>query len=162
MYVDYLTPPCDSPIGLLEIRANDQGVTHILFVESPSRPARPHPLIERCQAQLSEYFQGQRLEFDLPLAPTGTDFQQRVWTRLREVPYGETCSYATISAGIGSPKSHRAVGAANGRNPLAIIVPCHRVIGSNGRLTGYAGGLASKEWLLAHEQANRGFALQGQ
>ena len=160
MYMDYFTPPCDSPLGLLEIRANDRGITHLLFVEAPTQPPRPHPLIERCKAQLTEYFQGYRLHFDLPLSPAGTDFQQRVWLRLRDVPYGETCSYAMISAGIGSPKSHRAVGAANGRNPLAIIVPCHRVIGSNGQLTGYAGGIARKQWLLAHEQAHRDFALQ--
>lgn len=150
-YFDYLATPADSPIGLLEIRASDQGITHIGFVDEAARTAHPHPLIERCQAQLAEYFRGERRDFSLPLAPRGTDFQQRVWQRLREVPYGETCSYATISRGIGSPNSHRAVGAANGRNPLAIIVPCHRVIGSNGQLTGYAGGLARKQWLLRLE-----------
>lgn len=154
MYVDYLTPPHDSPIGLLQIRATEQGITHVLFVDAQTEPVRGHPLIERCKAQLNEYFQGRRQTFDVPLAPQGTPFQQRVWTQLREVPYGETCSYATISSGIVSPRSHRAVGAANGRNPLAIIVPCHRVIGSNGKLTGYAGGLGRKQWLLQLEQAN--------
>lgn len=159
MYVDYLTPPPSLPIGLLEIRANDEGITHVMFVDEPSTPARPHPLIERCKTQLEEYFEGRRRTFDVPLAPQGTAFQQRVWLRLRDVPFGETCSYATISRGIGCPKSHRAVGAANGRNPLAIIVPCHRVIGSNGQLTGYAGGLERKQWLLQHERAQHGDEL---
>lgn len=159
MYVDYLTPPSGSPIGLLEIRATDAGITHITFVDAQAEPARGHPLIERCKAQLEEYFQGRRRTFDVPLAPQGTDFQQRVWLRLREVPYGETCSYATISSGIGSPQSHRAVGAANGRNPLSIVVPCHRVIGSSGQLTGYAGGLERKQWLLRHEQAHMDYEL---
>lgn len=159
MYVDYLTPPPSLPIGLLEIRANDEGITHVMFVDEPSAPARPHPLIERCKTQLEEYFEGRRHTFDVPLAPQGTAFQQRVWLRLRDVPFGETCSYATISRGIGCPKSHRAVGAANGRNPLAIIVPCHRVIGSNGQLTGYAGGLERKQWLLQHERAQHGNEL---
>ncbi|WP_136067443.1 methylated-DNA--[protein]-cysteine S-methyltransferase [Modicisalibacter radicis] len=150
-YLDYLDTPPGSPIGLLEIHASEQGITHVRFVDEPARTPRPHPLIERSKAQLAEYFRGERRVFSLPLAPRGTDFQQRVWQRLREVPYGETCSYATISRGIGSPNSHRAVGAANGRNPLAIIVPCHRVIGSNGQLTGYAGGLPRKQWLLRLE-----------
>lgn len=159
MYVDYLIPPSDSAIGLLEIRATDAGITHIIFTDTQVETARPHSLIDRCKAQLEEYFQGRRQMFDVPLAPEGTDFQQRVWMQLRQVPYGETCSYATISSSIGSPKSYRAVGAANGRNPLSIIVPCHRVIGSNGQLTGYAGGLESKQWLLRLEQHHRDFTL---
>ena len=159
MYIDYFTPPSDAPIGLLEIRASDSGITHIAFVDAPTAPAHRHAMIDRCLAQLEAYFRGQRQTFDIPLAPQGTDFQQRVWRQLREIPYGQTCSYATISNGIGSPNSHRAVGAANGRNPLAIIVPCHRVIGSNGQLTGYAGGLERKQWLLHHEQANLDYRL---
>jgi methylated-DNA-[protein]-cysteine S-methyltransferase len=159
MYIDYFTPPSDAPIGLLEIRATDEGITHILFVDERTEAVRGHPLIERCKSQLVDYFEGRRQTFDVPLAPQGTAFQQRVWMRLRDVPYGETCSYATISSGIGSPRSHRAVGAANGRNPLSIVVPCHRVIGSNGQLTGYAGGLERKQWLLRHEQAHRDFTL---
>ncbi|SDL96699.1 methylated-DNA-[protein]-cysteine S-methyltransferase [Modicisalibacter muralis] len=158
MYLDYFTPT-DSPIGLLEIRASDAGITHILFVDEPVKAVNTHPLIERCKTQLEEYFQGRRQTFDVALAPQGTVFQQRVWLQLRGIAYGETCSYATISRGIGSPNSHRAVGAANGRNPLSIIVPCHRVIGSNGQLTGYAGGLERKQWLLRHEQAHMDFAL---
>lgn len=159
MYVDYFTPPFEAPIGLLEIRASDAGITHILFIDEPTMAVSAHPLIERCKAQLDEYFQGRRQTFDVPLAPQGTAFQQRVWLQLRDIAYGETCSYATISSGIGSPKSHRAVGAANGRNPLSIVVPCHRVIGSNGQLTGYAGGLERKQWLLRHEQANLDYEL---
>lgn len=159
MYIDYFTPPSDAPIGLLEIRATDEGITHILFVDERTEAVRSHPLIERCKSQLVDYFEGRRQTFDVPLAPQGTAFQQRVWMRLRDVPYGETCSYATVSSGIGSPRSHRAVGAANGRNPLSIVVPCHRVIGSNGQLTGYAGGLERKQWLLRHEQAHRDFTL---
>ena len=157
MYLDYFTP--DAPIGLLEIRANGAGITHILFVDEPANAVNTHPLVERCKAQLEEYFQGRRQTFDVALAPQGTTFQQRVWLQLREIAYGETCSYATISNGIGSPKSHRAVGAANGRNPLSIVVPCHRVIGSNGQLTGYAGGLERKQWLLSHEQAHLDYVL---
>lgn len=156
MYVDYLTPPPGTPFRLLQIGASEQGITHILFVDAPSTPVRSHPLTQRCKTQLDAYLQGRRQTFDVPLAPQGTAFQQRVWKQLSEVPYGATCSYAAIAAGIGSPNSSRAVGAANGRNPLMIVVPCHRVLGSNGRLTGYAGGLANKQWLLHHEQAHLG------
>ncbi|SHE44990.1 methylated-DNA-[protein]-cysteine S-methyltransferase [Modicisalibacter ilicicola DSM 19980] len=160
MYIDYLATPSDSPLGFLQIKATEEGITHIDFTDERSEPIAPHPLIEDCKHQLEEYFQGRRQAFDVPLAPQGTDFQQRVWRQLREIPYGETCSYATISRGIGNPRSHRAVGAANGRNPLSIIVPCHRVIGSDGQLTGYAGGLERKQWLLRHEQAHREYRLQ--
>ncbi len=155
MYLDDFTPPPDVPIGRLQIGATDEGITHIRFVDAPTEAVHGHPLIERCKAQLAEYFAGRRQVFDLPLAPHGTPFQQRVWQQLRAIPYGETCSYATISASIGSPNSQRAVGAANGRNPLSIVVPCHRVIGSNGQLTGYAGGLERKQWLLRHESRER-------
>lgn len=99
-------------------------------------------------AQLAEYFEGERTEFDLPLAPTGTEFQLRVWQQLRTIPYGQTCSYADIARGIGATNGFRAVGLANGRNPISIIVPCHRVIGANGSLTGYGGGLERKRFLL--------------
>ncbi|WP_227368827.1 methylated-DNA--[protein]-cysteine S-methyltransferase [Halomonas sp. M20] len=160
MYIDYLATPSDSSLGFLQIEATEAGITYIDFVDERSEPINPHPLIERCKTQLEEYFQGQRQAFDVPLAPEGTDFQKRVWMQLRAIPFGETCSYATISQGIGSPNSHRAVGAANGRNPLSIIVPCHRVIGSNGQLTGYAGGLERKQWLLRHEQEHLEYALQ--
>lgn len=154
MYVDYLAAPAGAPFRLLQVRATAQGITHVLFADEVTTPAHSHPLIERCKTQLDEYFQGWRQAFDVTLAPQGTDFQRRVWQQLRKVPYGETCSYATISRHIGSPGSYRAVGAANGCNPLMILVPCHRVVGSNGKLTGYAGGLETKQWLLHHEQAS--------
>ncbi|MGC3873424.1 methylated-DNA--[protein]-cysteine S-methyltransferase [Halomonas sp. GXIMD04776] len=160
MYIDYLTTPEGSPLGFLQIKATEAGITHIDFVDECFEPVKPHPLIDDCKTQLEEYFQGRRQTFDVPLAPQGTEFQQRVWRQLRAIAFGETCSYAAISRKIGSPKSHRAVGAANGRNPLSIIVPCHRVIGSNGQLTGYAGGLERKKWLLQHEQSHLEYALQ--
>jgi methylated-DNA-[protein]-cysteine S-methyltransferase len=109
---------------------------------------------EQTQAQLAEYFAHQRQSFDLPLNPQGTDFQKQVWQRLSLIPFGETISYGTLAENVGKPGASRAVGAANGRNPLSIIVPCHRVIAANGKLTGYAGGVDRKQWLLAHERSN--------
>ncbi len=103
-------------------------------------------------AQLEEYFAGSRTEFELPLAPAGTAFQRDAWTALRAIPYGATRSYAEQAAALGRPRAIRAVGAANGRNPIAIVVPCHRVVGSRGALTGYGGGVERKEWLLGHER----------
>lgn len=105
------------------------------------------------RSQLDEYFAGERRGFDLSLDPTGTEFQKRVWAALADIPYGETTSYGRVAATIGSPTSSRAVGLANGQNPISIIVPCHRVVGANGALTGYGGGLDAKRWLLAHELA---------
>ena len=110
------------------------------------------PVVAQCVNQLDEYFQAKRKVFELALAPQGTDFQKRVWAQLLEIPYGETVSYLDVARAIGNAKSIRAVGAANGANPLSIIVPCHRVIGSDGKLTGYGGGLWRKEWLLNHER----------
>ena len=111
--------------------------------------------LEEAKQQLAEYFAGQRQAFDLPLRMQGTPFQQKVWAALREIPYGETRSYGQIAAQVGNPKAGRAVGMANNRNPIAIIVPCHRVIGANGSLTGYAGGLSVKQELLALERRTR-------
>jgi methylated-DNA-[protein]-cysteine S-methyltransferase len=109
------------------------------------------PVLTAAMAQLAEYFSGRRQAFELPLAPRGTAFQQTVWQALRAIPYGATSSYGQIAAAIGRPSASRAVGAANGQNPLAIVVPCHRVIGAGGALTGYAGGIEAKRWLLALE-----------
>ena len=106
--------------------------------------------------QLDEYFAGNRREFTLPRNPVGTGFQEKVWAALAEIPYGETTTYAAVAATIGTPTGSRAVGLANGRNPISIIVPCHRVVGANGALTGYGGGLDAKRWLLAHELAHAG------
>ncbi len=152
----------DSPIGRLTIIASAQGLTEIRFpnqhsTQSASSPyARnsnkdsPH-YIEQALDQLRAYFAGKLTVFDLTLAPRGTDFQQTVWTQLRTVPFGATASYGAIAAAIGKPNAARAVGMANSKNPLPIVVPCHRIIGSNGALTGFAGGLDTKRWLLAHE-----------
>ncbi|GGX88685.1 methylated-DNA--protein-cysteine methyltransferase [Litchfieldella qijiaojingensis] len=158
-YLDYYQPPGETPLGLLRIRASEEGLTEVTFVETRDEPPRPHPHTQRCCEQLAEYFEGQRQDFDLPLAPQGTPFQQNVWAQLTKIPFGETCSYAEIAERIGQLTAMRAVGAANGRNPLAIVVPCHRVIGRNGQLTGYAGGLERKRWLLLHEQEHLPYSL---
>jgi len=110
-----------------------------------------HPVLLQAERELGEYFAGERTAFGLPLDPVGTDFQSRVWGALLAIPYGETRSYGNLAKQIGAPKASRAVGAANGRNPLSIVVPCHRAIGSNGALTGFAGGLAAKRYLLSLE-----------
>lgn len=109
-------------------------------------------MLDRAAEQLAAYFAGELTAFDLPLAPAGTEFQQKVWSQLRAIPYGETRTYGELATKLRRPTASRAVGAANGKNPLGIVVPCHRVIGASGDLTGYAGGLPMKKWLLAHEQ----------
>ena len=154
---DYYQPPA-ATLGLIRIQASDDGLTAITFMEptavDTADPApQPNAHTRLCQQQLAEYFAGQRTRFELPLAARGTSFQQQVWRRLCDIPFGTTASYADIAARLDNPRAVRAVGAANGRNPLAIVVPCHRVIGRDGSLTGYAGGLARKRWLLAHEGA---------
>lgn len=151
----------DTPIGTLRVVGDDDGVTRIDLPNAAAGPPRPEwrharrtlpgPLRE-AKRQLREYFDSGRRAFDLPLAPAGTAFQMRVWEALRGIPYGETVSYGELARRIGRPTASRAVGAANGRNPLSIVVPCHRVIGADGALTGYGGGLPVKETLLAHEQ----------
>ena len=161
----------DSPIGSIEIYATDIAVSRVEYIgeqmgeseeesggesRSPalsSQEAGAHPLLEEVRRQLDAYFAGDLRCFDLPLALEGTPFQRQVWQQLLSVGYGQTASYQEIAAAIDNPKAVRAVGAANGRNPVAIIVPCHRIIGSGGRakLTGYGGGLWRKEWLLRHE-----------
>jgi methylated-DNA-[protein]-cysteine S-methyltransferase len=149
----------DSPIGHLLLQTDGISLTG-LYMDVPSRPPRginewredanagPLPQAVR---QLGEYFAGNRLDFDLPLRLQGTEFQQRVWRALTEIPYGATWSYGELAKRIGNPNASRAVGLANGRNPISILVPCHRVIGADGSLTGYGGGLERKQWLLAHE-----------
>ena len=146
-----------SEIGLLEIVGTESGLTSVEFFEREtgtnySNPAEILPVVAQCVNQLDEYFQAKRKVFELALTPEGTEFQKSVWTQLLEIPYGETVSYLDIARAIGNEKAIRAVGAANGANPLAIIVPCHRVIGSDGKLTGYGGGVWRKEWLLNHER----------
>lgn len=157
--LDYYQPPQAEALGLLRLRANTAGLTEIAFVMEADAPARPSDVTERARAQLAEYFAGTRRAFDLPLGPRGTDFQRRVWQALATIPYGETRNYGEIAEQLGQRGSQRAVGAANGKNPIAIVVPCHRVIGRDGRLTGYADGLGRKQWLLAHEAGEVPFAL---
>ena len=141
-----------TPIGPLTLQADEVAVTAIRFGAGGAQDASP--LLDAAEAQLREYFAGARRTFDLPLAPHGTAFQQRVWAALRAIPYGETRTYGELAAAIGSPNASRAVGMANHRNPIPIIIPCHRVIGENGTLTGYAGGLEVKQKLLALEGIN--------
>lgn len=146
----------DSPIGRLLLVADDRGLREINF---PKGERAPDPAwqenanaLREPMRQLHEYFAGKREDFDLPLAPRGTPFQQTVWKELCRIPYGQTISYGDLARRIGNPNASRAVGLANGSNPIPIIIPCHRVIGSNGKLTGYGGGLQIKEKLLALEQ----------
>lgn len=149
----------ESPLGTLYIAANDDGITVIKFLDKLSSEERHHAtgnhtsceIIESAKAQLSEYFAGERTEFSLPLAAQGTKFQHAVWAALLTVKFGQTASYSDIAKQLDNPNAVRAVGAANGKNPISIVVPCHRVIGKNGTLTGYAGGLSRKQKLLALE-----------
>jgi methylated-DNA-[protein]-cysteine S-methyltransferase len=148
-----------SPVGKLKLVASAKALVAVLWEQE--RPNRvklgtmnldpQHPILIEAERQLSEYFAGRRLRFDLPLQLNGTEFQKKVWQALREIPFGKTRSYRDLARTVGLPKASRAVGAANGKNPLSIIVPCHRVIGANGALTGFAGGLATKAALLALE-----------
>jgi methylated-DNA-[protein]-cysteine S-methyltransferase len=146
-----------TPIGLLVLAADGAGLRHVLFEQDRWGPrergdwVRDPAALATARAQLAAWFAGELREFDLTLAPTGTAFQQQVWAALREIPYGAIASYGDIARRLGAPTATRAVGAANGRNPLPIIVPCHRVIGASGALTGFGGGIARKQWLLAHE-----------
>ena len=141
----------NSPLGPVKISATSGGICQVLFTDTIATAA-PSALTALAAEQLQAYFAGTLQQFSLPLAANGTAFQQQVWQALCTVPFGTTCSYADIANQIDNKKAVRAVGAANGRNPIAIIVPCHRVIGANGTLTGYAGGLDKKAWLLKHEQ----------
>lgn len=145
----------DSPLGKLLIAMNDRGVVAIHFPqENPTRnPDWQHKNLQCAAAeQLRAYFDGTLKTFDLSLAPEGTPFQLKVWEELQKIPYGKTISYKTLAQRLGNPKAVRAVGAANGKNPLPIVIPCHRVIGSDGSLTGYAGGLSIKKSLLDFER----------
>ena len=153
----------ESPIGRLKLVATDQGLAGILWQkERPGRVAfsRPvqdvsHEVLVEAERQLNDYFGGRRQAFDLRLDFAGTEFQRQVWAALLTIPFGETRSYAQIARQIGRPSATRAVGAANGRNPIAIVAPCHRVVGSSGALTGFAGGLEAKAYLLTLESGGR-------
>jgi methylated-DNA-[protein]-cysteine S-methyltransferase len=147
----------DSPVGQLTLVATDAGLHAVWWPDDPR--AQPfgdrddtHPVLRSAVIQLDEYFAGERRAFSVPLAPVGTPFQVKVWEVLQEIPYGHTITYGEQARRLGDARKARAVGAANGRNPISIIVPCHRVVGASGALTGFAGGMDAKQWLLAFER----------
>lgn len=142
-----------SPIGIIEIKADEESILSISFLdeEKESTELAENAITKKCKQQLEEYFNSERNEFDVPLNLSGTEFQNKVWLGLQIIPFSKTISYLQLAKNLGDPKCIRAAGTANGKNPFAIIVPCHRVIGSNGDLVGYAGGLWRKQWLLEHE-----------
>jgi methylated-DNA-[protein]-cysteine S-methyltransferase len=149
----------DSPLGPMLVTADDNGITHVDFVGAKyTKPVQPGwvedpkaPALAACRKQLDEYFAGTRTDFDLPLAPQGSEFQQRVWQEIARVPFGETITYGELAKRAGTPGHARAAGAATGRNPVGVVIPCHRIVGSDGSLTGYAGGLERKRGLLELE-----------
>jgi len=155
------TTTMKSPVGTLTLIADNKGLNAILWEkEKPHRvplqataEKKENPIFENAKKQLQEYFEGRRQKFNLPLSLAGTAFQKEVWQALAEIPFGEVRTYGEMAAKIGRPKAQRAVGAAIGRNPVSIVVPCHRVIGSDGSLTGFAAGLQTKSFLLRHENA---------
>lgn len=150
------TTDMDTPLGRLRLVTQNDCLTRIEFLndQAAASPARdPDALLARARAQIEEYFCGRRHSFDLPLAASGTRFQNQVWSALRGLAFGQTTSYGALARQIGRPQASRAVGAACGRNPLPIVVPCHRVLGQSGQLTGFAGGIDRKRWLLQHEAA---------
>ena len=154
--IDSVVKVCDynTPIGKIRLTDNGEAITSLAFVgvnDDNAVVLNETPLIHRAFCQLDEYFRGVRRNFDLPLCPHGTEFQKKVWQALLKIPYGEVCSYIDIANEIGSAKAFRAVGGANNKNPIPIIIPCHRVIGKNGKLVGYAGGLEIKKFLLEIE-----------
>lgn len=152
----------DTPIGEMTVAADDAGLRHVLFPDNKYPPPgrggwrRDVDALRSPREQLLAYFAGERTSFDLVLAPAGTPFQVKVWTTLAAIPFGQTWSYGELARRIGEPRAVRAVGAANGRNPLPVILPCHRVIGADGSLTGFGGGLPLKKFLLGHEGAGQG------
>jgi methylated-DNA-[protein]-cysteine S-methyltransferase len=153
-----------SPVGKLKLVASDRGLAAILWENddpkrvrlSPLAESKRHPVLLEAERQIGEYFAGKREAFSLTFDCVGTEFQKKVWRALSTIPFGKTRSYAQIARQIGRPKAVRAVGAANGRNPISIVVPCHRVVGSDGKLTGFAGGLETKAILLRHEAGRKG------
>ena len=153
---------CEAPFGVVTVIGSDLGIRYVLF----SNDAHPKPLerlhisdseihdsVNDAVTQLDEYFNGARRDFELPLDLQGTEFQVAAWNALADIPYGRTASYGQQAASIGRPKAVRAIGGANGRNPVAIVLPCHRIVGADGSLTGFGGGIAVKKWLLDHEQS---------
>lgn len=146
----------ETPLGHAKVTGDTNGITSVSISDTTEQLSEiiPENLLDFV-TQLKAYFREERQNFDLKLNPNGTDFQKRVWQELQKIPYGKTCSYLELSKKLGNPKAIRAVANANGKNPLWIIIPCHRVIGSDGRLTGYAGGLYRKQWLINHENRHK-------
>lgn len=142
-----------TPLGTAKITGNDNGIASISILEEGTITKNIPTVLKEAAKQLHDYFNGKRTYFDFELQPQGTEFQQKVWQALLEIPFGKTCSYMELSKKLGDEKAIRAVASANGKNPLWIVVPCHRVIGTDGSLTGYAGGLWRKKWLLEHESS---------
>ena len=153
-----ITTEHHSPIGTLMLAADETGLRHVIFpsgsraFEVPENWSVNAAEFDQTRKELDEYFAGTRRQFSIRISPTGTKFQQSVWKALQDIDYADTCSYSDIALQIGRPTASRAVGAANGANPIPIIVPCHRVIGASGKLTGFGGGLPTKAWLLSHER----------
>lgn len=145
----------ESPLGIAKIVGDENGISEISVLSEGAVTTEIPAQLQECVSQLREYFDGQRNHFDFKLNPQGTDFQQRVWQELLNIPFGKTMSYLDLSKKLGDVKAIRAVASANGKNPLWIVVPCHRVIGTDGSLTGYAGGLWRKKWLLEHESPSK-------
>ncbi|NND61624.1 MAG: methylated-DNA--[protein]-cysteine S-methyltransferase [Flavobacteriaceae bacterium] len=142
----------NTPIGNIEIKGNNFGISSIQFVEEAVSSSESVPdSLQNVMTQLREYFSNNRASFDIKLNPEGTDFQNKVWQELQQIPFGKTTSYQKMANRLGDPKVIRAAASANGKNPIAVVIPCHRVIGTDGSLTGYAGGLHRKKWLLEHE-----------
>lgn len=142
----------DSPLGFLEIREKNEAIVAVLFHAHASLIAPSTSILENASHQISAYFADKRTSFDLPLQPEGTEFQKSVWRLLQQIPFGKTESYRQLAERFGDVKAIRAVAAANGKNPIPLLIPCHRVIGSDGSLTGYLGGMERKRWLLLHER----------
>jgi methylated-DNA-[protein]-cysteine S-methyltransferase len=154
IYKQYL----QSPAGALEIQANESNIIRVFFTDENSPSDHSNPVTRNAKQQLQAYFDGQLKTFDLPLEPEGTTFQKTIWHHLQQIPFGQSLSYSDVGKIAGHSKAVRAIGVANSRNPICIIIPCHRVIGRDGRLTGYSGGLHRKAWLLEHEQVAFKFA----
>jgi methylated-DNA-[protein]-cysteine S-methyltransferase len=157
---EFETAIISSPLGMIEITGSHGVIFSILFRDDKKvKPTKVPGSLQKCVTQLEEYFSWKRTNFNLQLQPNGTAFQRHVWDALLKIPYGKTISYLKLAQQLGDVKSIRAVAAANGRNPIAVIIPCHRVIGSSGELVGYSGGMKRKEWLLAHEKGEEQLGL---
>jgi methylated-DNA-[protein]-cysteine S-methyltransferase len=149
---EFFTTYYQSPVGMIEISGNQKGIRSLFFIDAVKKNEPVPDDLKKCMHQLDEYFSRKRKIFELPLNVTGTPFQLKVWRELQKIPFGKTVSYMDLAKKLENVKSIRAIGAANGRNPVSIIIPCHRVIGSDGSLIGYGGGLWRKKWLLEFEQ----------